>query len=316
MFSQLFWFLILDTVRQYYYNFFEVINMLLKDINPFIRQAVISTLTIHDTQDTFNELQTRDCRLFYILSDSGSMVIGGKKYDLHYGCAILFQSGTKYTWKVGSRNKIDYISLNFDYTQNHSHVKTSIHPIHSSSFDMCSIFERIEFDDANILNEPLVIDNCTFLESRMRLVTTEFYLGDNYCDELLSSIVKSIIISMVRRQHRAESMISQKDLRLTEKILEYIQTHYAKPLTNEAIAKEFHINPIYMNRIFKSQTGSSIHAFILQYRLNAAMTILRTGNISVQETAIMVGFSDPVHFNKIFKKYIGTTPNQYRNAEE
>jgi len=288
--------------------------MLLRDINPFVRQAITSTLTIHNTQDTFNELQTRDCRLFYILSDNGSIVVGGKQYELHYGCVILFQSGTKYTWKVD--NKIDYISVNFDYTQNHSHLTKSMHPIHASVFDESSTLEHIKFEDAWILNKPLIINNCTFLESRMRLITTEFYLGDAYCEELLSSIVKSVIISAVRRKHSADTLVSPKDITLTEKILEYIQTNYMKHLTNEDIAKEFFLNPIYMNRIFKKQTGISIHAFILKYRLNVAMTILRTGNVSIQETAAMVGFQDPIHFNKTFKKHIGTTPNQYRNSKE
>lgn len=288
--------------------------MFLKEINPFIRQAIIASLNINNVSDTFNELQTRDCRLFYILSDSGSMVIDGVAHELHRGCVILFQSGTKYMWRTDSKNAISYISVNFDYTHAFCGITKNFHPVHSSRFKASDIFETVRFEDAQILNNPIVIDNLTYFESEMRLLTVEFYLGNEYCDELLSSVLKSLIIKIVKLKNENLSS-GKKETRTAEKIIEYIQNNYTKDLSNRKIAEHFHINPVYMNRVFKKQTNTSVHAFILNYRLNTAMNLLRSESTSVKEIAIMSGFSDPIHFNKIFKKHTGTTPNQYRNMK-
>jgi len=55
-----------------------------------------------------------------------------------------------------------------------------------------------------------------------------------------------------------------------------------------------------------------VRTFIVDYRINQAMEILRTQNISVSETAAAVGFSDIPHFIKTFKNHIGQTPTEYR----
>ncbi|MDD6309402.1 MAG: AraC family transcriptional regulator [Clostridia bacterium] len=289
--------------------------MHLKDVNPFIRQALIGSLNSSNKKDTFNELQAHDCRLFFILSDYGNIIVENKRYHLHYGSIILFQSATKYTWEIEYPHEIKYLVLNFDYTHNFKHITKAIHPTHSVNFDASEAFEHIVFEDAEVLNSPIVLPRLTSFENRLRLIVTEFYNGDEFCDELLSSVLKSLIIHIVRILH-GTSNDSKKERDLTSKIIEYIQNNYTKPISNIHIADYFHINPIYMNRIFKKQIGTSLHAFVLNYRLNAAMVILRSSSVSVQETAQMVGFQDPVHFNKIFKKHIGTTPNQYRRAKE
>ena len=99
--------------------------MLLSNINPFVRLAIICTLSGQTKYDVFFKLKTPDCRLFYILSGKGSIVIENSEYPLHPGDCILFQSGTEYIWQPKENNNITFISINFDYTQNHSDIKNS-----------------------------------------------------------------------------------------------------------------------------------------------------------------------------------------------
>ena len=289
--------------------------MEIKDINPFVRKALVATLSIQNTKDTCVLLRTRDARLFYILSDVGSMVIEGRTYELHYGSVILFPGGTRYIWKA-VQETIHYIAINFDYTRNFTHIRHSLHPIHAAVFGEEDVLESLYFDDAPSLNGPIFLEHFGELDSQFRRIASTFYMGGDYCEELLSAMLKALLLQIVKQHSVSSGALEQRDNVLVQKLIGYIQLHYMEPLTNEKIAEEFHINPVYMNRIFKRQTGTSIHAFLLKYRLNVAMTSLRSGNEPVCEIAHEVGFSDHAHFNKMFKKYVGVTPNRYRGSRQ
>ncbi len=286
--------------------------MLLKNIEPFARNVIVTSLTPDTKGDVYTELRTPDCRLFYFINGGGSMVIEGKPYALHAGCAILFKAGTKYIWQP-DQNGVLCISINFDYTMNFSNLTSSFHPVHSSVFSESTILEQIEFEDATTLNAPVYIKNARFLESNVRLLSSEFYLKHNYSSELLSSCLKLILISLAKNADMTETSDKSKNYETVQKVIHYIESNYHLHLSNESMGKHFHFNPSYLNRIFKQHTGDTIHNFLIKYRMNLAMELLHTTNIPVNEIVATVGFTDVPHFIKSFKKITGKTPGEYRN---
>lgn len=290
--------------------------MYLKEINPFVRQAIISSISSNTKYDIFNELRSTDCRLFYIISGEGSMIIEGFKYTLHSGDCILFQSGTRYIWQISENRELNYISINFDYTQNFSHIKKTFHPVHSNMFSNNDILENIIFSDCVLLNKHIILTDSNSYESKFRRIVTEYYLGGDFSDELLSSMLKSLIINIVRRLNNKDKNPPDNNFDLTRKIMQYIQNNYAEAISYESISKKFHLSPIYINRVFKKIAGVSLYAFLINYRINMAMELLRSTNMEVKEIACMVGFSDLPHFIKTFKQHTGKTPAKYRNSSE
>ncbi len=286
--------------------------MLIGKTDPFVRKVVRGLLNKHSKNDIHTWLQTPDCRLFYIVKGKGKMVIEDKTYELKPGCCILFQGGTKYIWQTDDAEGVTYIAVNFDYTQNHSHLKKSYHPYHSENFSDDKILEKIEFEDSIELNSPVYLEDMTVMSERMHLLATEFLTGGEYVQELLSSALKSIIINIVRimRTHRIK--VDNRSVDVVRRIIEYIQNNYNKELKNETIGELFHFNPLYINRIFKEQTGVPIHKFIVNYRISIACELLGTEQYPVNEIAAMVGFNDIPHFTKTFKAYKGRTPKEYR----
>jgi len=285
------------------------------EAKPFVRQAIITMLNSRTKYDVFYELRSSDCRLFYIISGKGSMMIEGETYSLLPGCTICFSSGTRYIWQTVGDESVEFIVINFDYTQNFSHIKKSFHPVHSDRFSEDDILERVTFSDTPVLASPIVLYNMTALESRLRLMTTEFNVApDLYLAELLSLVLKSVLVSIIReklldKEHR-------KNKELTRDIIEYIQNNYEKVITYESLSGIFHMNPVYINRIFKKNAGTSLHSFLVGYRINMAMELLRTTSLPVREIALMVGFTELPHFIKTFKKITGSTPGKYRNSAD
>lgn len=78
------------------------------------------------------------------------------------------------------------------------------------------------------------------------------------------------------------------------------------------IVKAFGISERYFRKIFTEHTGLSPSQFIIELRLRRAKSLLSCSNKSITEIAFSCGFYDGCHLNRIFKKYEGMTPKEYR----
>lgn len=95
-------------------------------------------------------------------------------------------------------------------------------------------------------------------------------------------------------------------------VLEYIENHYAAPISLETLAKEAGMNPKYFCRFFHSITHQTPLDYVNCYRIEQAAQLLRATDLPVTAVSLECGFNDSSYFVKVFRKYRGLTPNQYR----
>jgi two-component system response regulator YesN len=95
----------------------------------------------------------------------------------------------------------------------------------------------------------------------------------------------------------------------------YIKTNYQNEISLGSIAKEIHISPYYLSKLFRKYTGKTCTELIAEERIEAAKQLL-VQNYSSKETCFQVGFNSQNYFVKIFKKYVGVTPGEYRNNSQ
>lgn len=101
---------------------------------------------------------------------------------------------------------------------------------------------------------------------------------------------------------------------LQQKIETYIQEHYQDPnLSNTIIATECGISEAYLSRFFKKHTGENLLDYIHKIRLARAKQLLQEGSMTITEISQNLGYGSSNTFIRIFKKYIGITPGEYRN---
>ncbi|NRD78297.1 response regulator [Bacillus sp. BRMEA1] len=95
----------------------------------------------------------------------------------------------------------------------------------------------------------------------------------------------------------------------------YIRQNLEHNLSREEIANLVHLNPDYLNRIFKKETGYTVSEFITNERIGLAKQLLTNTDLSITTVAASVGFTLP-YFSKIFKKFTNETPLEYREHKD
>lgn len=116
-------------------------------------------------------------------------------------------------------------------------------------------------------------------------------------------------------QHIAEHRNPTTE-QLVQRIQHHIEHQYANAeLSTSLIAQRFHISQSYLCQIFRTYAHTSIHAMIMQLRIERACVLLgrpeRTETIA--EVSRQVGYADAQYFTKVFRRIKGLTPSEYRD---
>jgi transcriptional regulator GlxA family with amidase domain len=67
-------------------------------------------------------------------------------------------------------------------------------------------------------------------------------------------------------------------------------------------------------RIFARHQGFSPGAWVVRCRIDTARHLLRTGSDPIHVVAAAVGYDDPAHFSKLFRRHVGSSPQAWRSA--
>lgn len=117
-----------------------------------------------------------------------------------------------------------------------------------------------------------------------------------------------------QRQQIQDALVEEesKAIRPIRIAKEYIQQHYAEPITLEEVCAAIGFSVSYFSTMFKKETGEGFSKYLTRIRIEQAKTLLQETNLSVLEICHRVGYSDLKHFKSTFKKTTNLNPGQYR----
>ena len=107
-------------------------------------------------------------------------------------------------------------------------------------------------------------------------------------------------------------MLLRSTFDAVEKIINYINRHYAQRITLNDLAKVSQYNRNYISQFFKSYLGINFHDYLTRIRLREATLELGQSTKSISEIALRHGFSDLKSFHTAFRASFGKTPTEYR----
>ncbi|MBT2288794.1 AraC family transcriptional regulator [Paenibacillus albidus] len=95
----------------------------------------------------------------------------------------------------------------------------------------------------------------------------------------------------------------------------YIFNHLYEELSLDRLAEVAGLNGSYLSQLFKKETGFTISDYIQRERIEEAKRLMDSSSITLSDIASRLHFNDQSYFTKVFKKYTGVTPKQFRNRQ-
>jgi two-component system, response regulator YesN len=99
---------------------------------------------------------------------------------------------------------------------------------------------------------------------------------------------------------------------VVDKAKNFIRVNICEELTREQVASHVFLNPDYLNRVFKKETGMSISEYMMQERFRISQELLLKTDMPISAIAAKVGYLNFSHFAKMFKKYANINPGDFR----
>lgn len=235
------------------------------------------------------------CKLLMLRSGNGGYTVEGQRYSLKTGDVVLigshcvhrpeFEHGLLY------ERVIIYISPAF---------------LRQQSTPDCPLEEIFSGKEGHVLHlhQPDALwEISDALEQELS--------QDEYGRVILSSgLLLRLLIEIARNMHNPESTfakpIAPTDSRILD-ILRYIDAHLAEDLSIDLLAETFFISKFHMMRLFKQETGRSIHDYLQERRLLHARDLIRQGS-SATDSCFQSGFRSYSSFTRAYAKHFGTTP--------
>ncbi|NLE67489.1 MAG: AraC family transcriptional regulator [Lentisphaerae bacterium] len=145
--------------------------------------------------------------------------------------------------------------------------------------------------------------------------------GDSEADRLVANVRLLGVLTLImraagakrsgRRAAPQESYRERKRGMLMRRARDYVEKHYAAPVTLEGIARALNVSPFYLSHVFSEESDYSLFTYLTTLRMEKARALLAGGRLNVSEVARAVGYDDSSYFSKVFRRHCGKPPKDY-----
>ncbi|MCL6456637.1 MAG: helix-turn-helix domain-containing protein [Gorillibacterium sp.] len=213
------------------------------------------------------------------------------------GKANYYINGEKYTVRAGDMLYVPSGSVREAHTFKEA-------PMHSYAFNF---FWEGADNSVKLPFEPVTRNRMT---KEILEYTKEFahvWMGKQPFYKMKARALFQLIV------HRLLSIAHYRETPLLDpridKMMTYIMDHYAEDITMGDLADWVSLNPVYLGKLFKQNTGSTCKEFMNKVRVNNAEMILSAGGFTVSEVAEHCGYHDVSYFSNVFKSLKGYPPS-------
>ncbi|MEK5239016.1 AraC family transcriptional regulator [Paenibacillus sp. FSL L8-0470] len=170
------------------------------------------------------------------------------------------------------------------------------------------IWKMIIEQEGHVIQREATSPVITGLQELLRKISEE-KITDKY---VLSTEIYSWMLTLVRTSREVTKDISAATSSIILKAKKYLKENYAAPLTLDMLSEHCGINKHHLCRLFQKSDQISPLAYLRERRVEAAVSLLRTTDLSIQEIGRQCGFDSPSYFGKVFREHMEMTPKDYR----
>lgn len=180
----------------------------------------------------------------------------------------------------------------------------------SSNFDLDNIKARVI--ELLVLLSRATIDIGADMNEILFISTSNIKEMEKFTDiEKLSVWITGIMHRFINYSFDFKEV---KHYDVTYKAIEFIKLNYSRKITLEEIANHVYLSKAYLSSVFKNETEYTLTSYINIVRVEKSKQMLLSGNRTIMDISSACGFEDQSYYTKVFKKYVGVSPKQYKDS--
>ena len=237
------------------------------------------------------------CKLLLLNAGNGSYVVDSQRYQLEPGDVVLIDS---------NRVHKPEIDPDCDYERIIIYIDPGF--LTQESAGNCDLASCFSGEQGHVLR----LDNRQYQQILAIAGKLEHELAnENHGREILGKALLLELLVTLRRYQQQESILypapmQPKNDRILD-VLKYLDEHLCEDLDINHLAEQFYISKYHLMRLFHKETGSTIHAYLIQRRLLMARELIKKG-VNATDACYRSGFRSYSSFTRAYSKNFGTTP--------
>jgi AraC family transcriptional regulator, melibiose operon regulatory protein len=248
--------------------------------------------------------------MLYSLSGKAEVFLGGTSHVFNKGDLVLINSREVHSVFINEKEDVEYIVLRFDpevlYTTSRSVFESKyVLPFVMSKLEHQKIFRKDEIKNTPIPLSILEIVN----ENNYKKYGFELAIKTHICGIFLWILRswESQGLSM-----DAGSVLRENDLKMLQKVFDYLDENYKYDITAESVAKMCNLSYSYFSRQFKVLMGKTFTEYLNYIRITEAEKLLLSTDMNITQVALEIGFSTSSYFIQQFKHFKNISPKQFK----
>ena len=274
-------------------------------IIPYIRYCM------EDKYQSHWELKQRkikDYEFIFVTQGTGQFTIEDRTYDANTNDLILFKPNTLH-YGNSILLPFNFLCIHFDLFVSNS--TTTIETKNKFLYESVPL-SPIEYQKA-VLDFPEFssLNDSSYINQLLKRIFHEYTQKNPGYNTIIKAMFTDLIVNLYRLKN--SGTFQKQLLPEIQKIIDYIKENYMQKIKLSDISHHVHLQPSYISSIFKRKTGYTITEFTNIHRVATAKELLFKTDKKLEDIAHNTGFYDIHHLSKVFKRYEGLTPGQYRD---
>ena len=190
------------------------------------------------------------------------------------------------------------------------------------------IFSEFPFLLAEIVPpKKLSINEFEEFEILYKQIANEFEKNSTYKNKILGNLCTVLLLKIKEKFWVTYNPIEEgtRNSQIVKSFKQLLESEFRKVIDNEQnesklqaqyLAEQLNLHPNYLNSVIKSKTGKTVNDWISHQTLIVAKDFLLNTSYSSKEIAYKLGFSEPTHFSRFFKKHALLSPGTFRKLNK
>lgn len=149
----------------------------------------------------------------------------------------------------------------------------------------------------------------------IQYIYSTYVSGSFLKDEIIRSYLHLVLLKLYECNNLQESSTRHTSSQvIVNKFFQAVEEHFISKKTVSEYARDLNLSEGYLNHVVKNETGHPAGEVIRERLLHEAERLLIYSDRTISEIAYQLDFSHPTYFFRMFKKYVGKTPKDFRNS--